>query len=96
MDQRGVEGVLDDVRSFARRRPGVFLLGAGIAGFAVGRLVRGAKDAPTSRPGPSRAAIASPEPEPYARPVVTAGAVPPPAVAPSTTGVAVSGEGLAP
>lgn len=95
MDQRGFDGVLDDVRSFARRRPGVFLVGAGIAGFAVGRLVRGAKDAPTERPGPSRAAIAPPETEPYRQPVVTAGAVPPSTVAPSTTGVAVSGEGLA-
>jgi vacuolar-type H+-ATPase subunit H len=96
MDQRGFDGVLDDVRSFARRRPGMFLLGAGVAGFAVGRLVRGAKDAPADPPpGPTRAAIAGREPEPYGQPVVTAGAVPPPSVAPSTTGVAVSAEGLA-
>src|SRR3954447_2839097 len=34
--------LLDDVRGFAGRRPGAFLLGAAVAGFAVGRLVKGA------------------------------------------------------
>jgi hypothetical protein len=37
---RGPEGVLDDVRRFARRRPGAFLLAAGATGFAFGRAVR--------------------------------------------------------
>jgi gas vesicle protein len=37
--------ILDDVRSFARRRPGTFLLGALVAGAVAGRLARGAKDA---------------------------------------------------
>ena len=36
--------LLDDVRRFARRRPGTFLLGALAAGVVVGRLVRGAAD----------------------------------------------------
>lgn len=36
----GPQGVLDDVTSFARRRPALFLLGAGVAGFAIGRLVK--------------------------------------------------------
>lgn len=36
--------LLDDVRSFARRRPGTFLLGALAAGVVVGRLARGAAD----------------------------------------------------
>lgn len=40
VDARGVEGLLQDLQSFARRRPGVFLLGALAAGFGVGRLVR--------------------------------------------------------
>jgi hypothetical protein len=30
----------DDVTSFARRRPMVFLVGAALSGFAIGRLVR--------------------------------------------------------
>jgi hypothetical protein len=33
--------LLDEVRSFARRRPGTFLVGALVAGVAVGRLTRG-------------------------------------------------------
>jgi hypothetical protein len=37
---RGLSGVLDDVQSFARRRPGAFLVGAALAGFGIGRAVR--------------------------------------------------------
>ena len=37
--------LLDDVRDFARRKPGMFLLGAVAAGVVAGRLTRGAKDA---------------------------------------------------
>jgi hypothetical protein len=37
--------LLDDVRRFARQRPGTFLLGALAAGVVVGRLARGTKDA---------------------------------------------------
>jgi uncharacterized protein YjbJ (UPF0337 family) len=37
--------LLDEVRSFARRRPGGFLMGAAIAGAVVGRLSRGAMSA---------------------------------------------------
>ena len=40
IEQRGPQGMLDEVTSFARRRPGVFLLCAAGAGFAIGRLVR--------------------------------------------------------
>lgn len=40
LEARGPQGALDDVASFARRRPAMFLLGAGVAGFAIGRLVR--------------------------------------------------------
>jgi hypothetical protein len=42
LEERGMDGILDDLQRFARRRPGVFLLGAAVAGFGVGRLVRGA------------------------------------------------------
>jgi hypothetical protein len=37
--------LLDDVRDFARRRPGVFLLGAAAAGVLAGRATRGVKAA---------------------------------------------------
>jgi hypothetical protein len=45
LESGGLEGALSDLQSFARRRPGVFLLGAVAAGFAVGRLARGAQAA---------------------------------------------------
>jgi len=40
IEQGGPQGVLDDLTTFARRRPGMFLLGAVGAGFVVGRMVR--------------------------------------------------------
>ena len=40
MQERGVSAVLDDVQTFARRRPGMFLLGAAVVGFGVGRYVK--------------------------------------------------------
>jgi len=41
LDHKGPSEILDDVRDFARRKPGVFLLAAGLAGVVVGRIVRG-------------------------------------------------------
>ena len=41
IDERGFDGTVEDLRDFARRRPGLFLLGAAAAGFAVSRLGRG-------------------------------------------------------
>jgi hypothetical protein len=61
LDSRDPSELLDEVRSFARRRPGMFLLGALAAGVVVGRLVRGAKQTtstgdayprPTDTPSP--------------------------------------------
>lgn len=40
LDSDGLDGLMADVRSFARRRPGAFLLGAAAAGFVAGRLGR--------------------------------------------------------
>ncbi len=45
LDSREPRELLDDVRSFARRKPGTFLLGALAAGVVAGRLTRGAKEA---------------------------------------------------
>jgi hypothetical protein len=45
LDQREPRELLDDVRNFARRKPGTFLLGALAAGVVAGRLTRGAKQA---------------------------------------------------
>jgi len=45
LEQREPTQLLDEVRHLARRRPGAFLIGAALAGVAVGRLTRGAASA---------------------------------------------------
>ena len=45
--------LVEEVRSFARRRPGAFLLGAAAAGVVVGRLTRGAVDSARADSGPA-------------------------------------------
>lgn len=62
LDAREPGDLLEEVRDFARRRPGAFLLGAAAAGVVAGRLTRGAVDANrseqsgTGAAGPSYAA----------------------------------------
>ena len=41
--QRGFDGIVNDAERFARRRPGIFLLGAAAAGVVAGRVLRGTK-----------------------------------------------------
>ncbi|MGN9795000.1 hypothetical protein ACTMTU_28380 [Streptomyces sp. OZ13] len=41
IESRGPEGLLGDLQNFARRKPGVFLAGAALAGFAVARAGKG-------------------------------------------------------
>jgi hypothetical protein len=48
LEQREPADVLQAVRDFARRRPGMFLAGAVAAGLAAGRLTRGMTDAARS------------------------------------------------
>lgn len=45
IDRLGFDGMVDEVQRFARRRPGAFLAGAALAGFAVSRLGRGVQAA---------------------------------------------------
>ena len=45
LSSREPSDLLEDVRGFARQRPGTFLLGAAAAGILAGRLTRGAKKA---------------------------------------------------
>ena len=40
IDERGLEGLVEDAQTFARRRPAAFLMGAAAAGFLIGRMVR--------------------------------------------------------
>ncbi|MGV9761763.1 hypothetical protein ACWDUC_39010 [Streptomyces tricolor] len=51
VDKQGVEGIVGDLQSFARRRPGLFLGGALLAGLAVGRLGKVAGKAAQSGDG---------------------------------------------
>lgn len=69
IEERGVNGLLDEVQGFARRRPGAFLIGAAVVGFTGGRLLRsgaGADDgsepaelAPAPPPAPRRRSVAA-------------------------------------
>jgi vacuolar-type H+-ATPase subunit H len=42
LERDGADGLMADVRSYARRNPGAFLLGAAAAGFVAGRVLRNA------------------------------------------------------
>ncbi len=60
LDQRGFEGTVDDVRELARRRPGLFLLGAAATGFAVTRLGRGLQVVQQAQPSQSQPSAPTP------------------------------------
>jgi hypothetical protein len=76
LDSREPGDLLDEVRGFARRKPGVFLAGAAVAGVLAGRLTRGvaqaAQDNGSPQPGqnaaPRRAAPSYRTPPPAAPP----------------------------
>jgi hypothetical protein len=57
--------LVEEVRSFARRRPGAFLLGAAAAGVVVGRLTRGAVDSARADSGPAPQHLAGAPTYPY-------------------------------
>jgi hypothetical protein len=98
LDGREPGELLDDVRDFARRRPGTFLAGALVAGLVAGRLARGVKDSP-SGPGSSTGGSAA---QPtgttpmYGAPPPTSPPAPttPPPVTPATTTAAPPPPGL--
>ncbi|MEW2632618.1 hypothetical protein AB0903_13380 [Streptomyces sp. NPDC048389] len=56
LESRGPEGLLSDLGDFARRRPGVFLAGAALAGFAVARAGKGVQAAGSGSDGGGRSA----------------------------------------
>jgi len=69
IERGGPQGVLDDLTSFARRRPGLFILGAVGAGFVIGRVVRSgaaAASAETETHDPASPAATLPPPAPWA------------------------------
>jgi hypothetical protein len=70
LDSREPGDLLDEVRGFARRKPGVFLAGAAVAGVLAGRLTRGVAQAGGSTPpqqntAPRQAAHIPPPAVPY-------------------------------
>ncbi|MFD7770196.1 hypothetical protein [Streptomyces sp. NPDC059787] len=75
LERQGVEGIAADLQGFARRRPGVFLGGALLAGLAVGRLAKVTQTASRADGNGQRRITAAPAPE--ALPVA-----PPPGTAP--------------
>jgi hypothetical protein len=83
LDRHEPADLLDEIRSYARRRPVVFLAGAAVAGVVAGRLTRGlaASDSAASRPELAAAAVPSAEltPTPYSG---QAGEIHPPAAEP--------------
>ncbi|WP_435975586.1 hypothetical protein [Streptomyces sp. Qhu_M48] len=48
LEDRGPDGLISDLQDFARRRPGMFLVGAALAGFAVARAGKGVGAATSS------------------------------------------------
>lgn len=78
LEQREPENVLDELRNWARRRPGAFLLGAAVAGVVAGRMTGGVVAAQST----SRAEQSRPDPRP-AVPVTTPPAPPLPGQVPS-------------
>lgn len=53
LEQRGPDGLVSDLQDFARRKPGVFLAGAALAGFVAARAGKGVSAAGSSAtPGP--------------------------------------------
>ena len=75
LEKREPADLMHAVRDFARRRPGTFLVGAAVAGLAVGRLTRGLTAAAQSDP---ETLPQQPELEPEPR-----SAIPPAAFTPS-------------
>jgi hypothetical protein len=92
----GPNAVLDDVRRFARRQPGLFLAAAGAAGFVAGRLLRAGRDGANQSDTGDNGGITMP-------PITSPVGMPPPealSVSPDVSQVGTVGapaaEGLAP
>lgn len=103
LEERGPQGLLEDLRSFARRRPGAFILASAVTGLVAGRLAKGAassgSDGPSSgrattrsTTGPSTTSLRGPAvtraPQPPAYPVGTSAGVHPPEPAAGLTPLA--------
>lgn len=82
LEDREPRDLLDDARDFARRRPGVFLAGALVAGVVAGRVLRGAKDAPSTAPSTGTVGSTTPTTGTTTAPTAPTPVVPAPPVSP--------------
>ncbi|MCU1503434.1 MAG: hypothetical protein JWM12_2788 [Ilumatobacteraceae bacterium] len=82
LERGGPQGLLDDVTAFARRKPGVFLVGAVGAGFVVGRLVRAGALGSRQSSGGSPSGLTPPMSTASTTGPWTGGAMPPPSISP--------------
>lgn len=57
IEERGVEGLVEEVAHFARRRPGAFVFGAALVGFGGGRLLRSANNSAGESNGSGQAEL---------------------------------------
>ncbi|MFC6063250.1 hypothetical protein [Streptomyces ochraceiscleroticus] len=65
LDRGGPDELLNEVKDFARRRPGLFMAGAALAGFAVSRVGRGigsAASTPSGAAGEERPSVPASSP----------------------------------
>lgn len=51
LESRGLEGLVTDLKSFARRRPGLFLAGSAATGFLLSRVAKSAQSPQTEQEG---------------------------------------------
>jgi hypothetical protein len=94
LDGRAPTELLDDVRRFARQRPGTFLVGALAAGMVAGRLLRGTKDAVEAAAAQDETGTPQPAPGGYpeaARPAPGEGAPAPTGYVAPPVGAGVTG-----
>lgn len=84
LEQREPGDILDEVKQFARRRPGVFIAAAAIAGVAAGRLTKGLMEAHSQESGDDVPASSTPiaDATSSARPAGAPAATVPPAASP--------------
>jgi hypothetical protein len=61
-ERTGAQGIVNDLRSYARRNPGTFLLGAAVAGLVSGRVVKGISAGKSATPTPTLGGTASGNP----------------------------------
>jgi hypothetical protein len=73
LEEGGLQGVGDDLRTFARRQPALFIAATATAGFVITRLLRNASSLQSGAATPGQASL----------PPAGLGAVPPP-VSPSS------------